>query len=159
LHGGPVSETVLLCVLFQNRNLPPAARTGLHDATGHRLYLTAAERAAFLVAAQHFPREGRTLCVILHSTGCRVSEALSLTPDRVDFSGKAVVFETLKKRKRGVFRTVPVPDTTLDLLAMVHGLRERQQRPQKMEPLWPWSRITAWRPLCRCGARNEVAAW
>lgn len=123
----------------------PAARTGLHDAKGHRLYLTAAERAAFLVAAQHFPREVRTLCVILHDTGCRVSEALSLTPDRVDFSGKAVVFETLKKRTRGVFRAVPVPDATLDLLAMVHGLRERKKRQQKSELLWPWSRITAWR--------------
>jgi len=85
------------------------------------------------------------LCVILHDTGCRVSEALSLTPDRVDFSGKAVVFETLKKRTRGVFRAVPVPDATLDLLAMVHGLRDRKKRHQKTEPLWPWSRVTAWR--------------
>jgi integrase/recombinase XerD len=119
--------------------------TGLYDAKGHRLYLTAEERKAFLVAAQHFPREVRTLCVILHDTGCRISEALSLTADRVDFSGKAVVFETLKKRKRGVFRTVPVPDTTLDLLAMVHGLRERKKGKQKPEALWPWSRITAWR--------------
>ena len=119
----------------KTKSTASAARTGLHDAKGHRLYLTAAERAAFLVAAQHFSREVRTLCVILHDTGCRVSEALSLTPDRVDFFGKVVVFETLKKRKRGVFRTVPVPDTALDLLAMVHGLRERQKRPQKMEPL------------------------
>jgi integrase/recombinase XerD len=94
------------------KSASPAARTGLHDAKGHRLYLTAAERAAFLVAAQHFPREVRTLYVILHDTGCRVSEVLSLTPDRVDFSGKAVVFETLKKRKRGVFRAAPVPDAT-----------------------------------------------
>jgi integrase/recombinase XerD len=99
----------------------PSARTGLHDTKGHRCYLTAAEWAAFLVAAQHFPREVRTLCVILHDTGCRVSEALALTADRGDFSGKALVVETLKKRTRGVFRTVPVPDATLDLLAMVHG--------------------------------------
>jgi integrase/recombinase XerD len=127
------------------KSISPAARTGLHDAKGHRLYLTVAERAAFLVAAQHFPREVRTLCVILHDTGCRISETLSLTPDRVDFSGKAVVFETLKKRTRGVFRAVPVPDATLDLLAMVHGLRERKKRQQKTEPLWPWSRVTAWR--------------
>src|SRR5262245_31330725 len=123
----------------------PAATMSLHDRKGHRLYLSAEERAAFLAAAQHFPREVRTLCVILHETGCRISEALSLTADRVDFSGKAVVFETLKKRKRGVFRTVPVPDTTLDLLAMVHGLRERKKGKQKPEALWPWSRATAWR--------------
>src|SRR5215813_2734037 len=110
-----------------------SARLGLHDRQGHRLYLTAEERAAFLLAAQHFPREVRTLCVILHDTGCRISEALSLTGDRVDFSGKAVVFDTLKKRKRDVFRTVPVPDATLDLLAMVHGLRERKKGKQKPE--------------------------
>src|SRR5215212_2640421 len=113
------------------KSASPSSRTGLHDATGHRLYLTAAERAAFLVAAQHFPRKVRTLCVILHDTGCRISEALSLTTDRVDFSGKAVVFETLKKHKRGLFRTVPVPDATLDLLAIVHGLRERRKGKQK----------------------------
>jgi integrase len=117
----------------------------LHDRKGHRLYLTAEERAAFLAAAQHFPREVRTFCVLLHDTGCRISEALSLTADRVGFSGKAVAFETLKKRTRGVFRTVPVPDATLDLLAMVHGLRERKKGKQKPEALWPWSRATAWR--------------
>jgi integrase len=123
----------------------PAAAMSLHDRKGYRLYLTAEERAAFLAAARQFPREVRTLCVILHDTGCRVSEALSLTPDRVDFYGKAVVFETLKKRQRGMFRAVPVPDATLDLLAMVHGLRERKKRQQKTAPLWPWSCITAWR--------------
>ncbi len=87
----------------------------------------------------------RTLCVLLHDTGCRISEALALTSDRVDFSGKAVIFETLKKRTRGVFRAVPVPDATLDLLAMVHGLRERRRRKQHPTQLWPWSRATAWR--------------
>src|SRR5215813_14608736 len=40
----------------------PSSRLGLHDRHGHRLYLTAEERAAFLAAAQHFPREARTLC-------------------------------------------------------------------------------------------------
>ena len=49
----------------------------LHDRKGHRLYLTVEERAAFLAAAQHFPREVRTFCVLLHDTGCRISEALS----------------------------------------------------------------------------------
>ena len=136
----------------------PSSLLGLHDRKGHRLYLTAEERAAFLVAAQHFPREVRTLCVILHDTGCRISEALSLTRDRVDFSGKAVVFETLKKRTRGVFRAVPVPDATLDLLAMVHGLRERKKRQQKTtERLWPWSRSTAWRRVLEVMDAAKIA--
>jgi integrase/recombinase XerD len=60
----------------------PSSLLGLHDRKGHRLYLTAEERAAFLAAAQHVPREVRTLCVILHDTGCWISEALSLTADR-----------------------------------------------------------------------------
>lgn len=129
----------------------------LHDHKGHRLYLTVGERVAFLAAARQFPREVRTLCVILHDTGCRVSEALSLTPDRVDFSGKAVVFETLKKRTRGVFRAVPVPDATLDLLAMVHGLRERKRGRQKTDLLWPWSRITAWRRVLEVMDAAQIA--
>ena len=33
-------------------------------------------------------------------TGCRVSEALQLTPRRVDLAGRALVFESLKKRRR-----------------------------------------------------------
>jgi integrase len=129
----------------QTRRSP--ALPGLHDRDGHRLYLTAAERAAFLTAAQEFPREVRSFCTLLHDTGCRVSEALAVTPERIDFAGKAVTFETLKKRTRGVFRAVPIPDATLDLLAMVHGLRERQSRKQRTAPLWPWSRATAWRKV------------
>jgi integrase/recombinase XerD len=135
----------------------PSAPLGLHDRQGHRLYLTTEERAAFLAAAQHFPREVRTFCVLLHDTGCRVSEALALTADRVDFSAKALTFETLKKRKRGVFRVVPVPDATLDLLAMVHGLRERKQRQQKTARLWPWSRVTAWRRVLEVMDAAQIA--
>src|SRR4051794_7071472 len=81
----------------------------LHDPQGKRLYLTAEERRAFLAAAAKAARPVRTLCGVLHTTGCRVSKALALTPERVDLAGKAVVFESLKKRRRGVYRAVPVP--------------------------------------------------
>jgi len=37
-------------------------------------------------------------------SGCRISEALPLTPKSINFSVKVIVFESLKKRKRGVFR-------------------------------------------------------
>jgi integrase len=62
----------------------------LYDRAGHRLYLTAEERTAFLDAARKAERTTRTFCTVLHDTGCRISEALAMTPDRVDFSGKAV---------------------------------------------------------------------
>ena len=62
----------------------------LHDAQGKRLYLTADERLAFMAAAARAARPVRTLCAVLHTTGCRISEALALTPEHVDLPGKAV---------------------------------------------------------------------
>ncbi len=73
----------------------------------------------------------------MHATGCRISEALALTARQVDLSGRVVVFESLKKRRRGVFRAVPVPPELLDTLDMVHGIREAQRRGQVQALLWP----------------------
>ncbi|MBB4000825.1 tyrosine-type recombinase/integrase [Aureimonas pseudogalii] len=118
----------------------------LIDPDGHRLYLTASERAAFLAAAAKADREVRTFCEVLHTTGCRISEALALTMRRVDLDARVLVFETLKKRRAGVFRAVPVPAPLLDTLDLVHGLREARKRPG--DPLlWEWSRTTAWRDV------------
>src|SRR5688500_6991536 len=88
-----------------------------------------------------------TLGAVLHGAGCRISEALALTPARVDLTGRALVFESLKKRRRGVYRTVPVPPARLDALDLVHGVREAQRRGRAhaARPLWPWSRMTTWR--------------
>ncbi len=82
---------------------------GLYDARGHRKYLTPQERTAFLAAAEETPREVRTLCGGLAYTGCRLSEALLLTADRVDLRADLVIFESLKKRRSGIYRAVPVP--------------------------------------------------
>src|SRR4028118_1211783 len=95
----------------------------LFDAEGRRLYCTEEERRAFVAAAAKAPREVRTFCGTLHATGCRISEALALTARQVDLSGRVVVFESLKKRRKGVFRAVPVPPELLDAPAMGHGLR------------------------------------
>ena len=108
-------------------------------------YFTDDERRAFLAAAAKAPREVRTFCAVLHATGCPISDALALTSHQIDLSGRVVVFESLKKRRRGVFRAVPVPPELLDTLDMVHGIREAQRRGSAQGPLWPWSRMTAWR--------------
>ena len=117
----------------------------LYDAAGRRLYFTEDERRAFQAAAAKAPREVRTFCTTLHATGCRISEALALTADRVDLVGRVVVFESLKKRRTGVYRAVPVPPELLDALDLVHGLREAQRRGTAKALLWPWSRMTAFR--------------
>ena len=120
----------------------------LFDPLGRRLYLTAEEREAFVAAANNAGREVRTFCLVLAYTGCRISEALALTPRSFDFSGRAIGFETLKKRRAGVYRAVPMPQNTLDTIDMVHGLQEGGKRKRKARaeiPLWPWSRTTAFR--------------
>ena len=121
----------------------------LFDTAGNRKYLTAEERRAFLRAAERAPREVRTFCHLLHFTGCRISEALALTADRVDFSGGVITFESLKKRRPGVFRSVPVPPTLLDALDLVHDVRATEARRGRGRKgrLWAWERTTAWRKV------------
>jgi integrase/recombinase XerD len=109
----------------------PAAPTGmrLYDDHGHRLYLTGSEREAFRKAAEVQPHgEVRTYCWTLLYTGCRPSEAGTLT------------FESKKKRRPGIYRAVPVPAVLLDTLDLAHGIRKHKSR----ERLWTWSLKTAY---------------
>ena len=107
----------------------------LYDTQGHRLYLTGSERDAFRRAAEKAPRDVRTYCHTLLYTGCRPSEALALTANRVDFQAQAITFESRKKRRSGIYRAVPVPAALLDALDLVHGIRDRKTRaPVDLEP-------------------------
>jgi len=120
----------------------------LFDAKGQRLYLSESEHADFLEAARNADRFVRTFCLVLAYTGCRISEGLALTPESIDFAGGSIVFETLKKRRSGVYRAVPVPEDVLDTIDMAHGLQRASKREKKAmagKPLWDWSRMTAWR--------------
>jgi integrase/recombinase XerD len=121
----------------------------LHTIEGARKYLTAGERSRFLREADLADRQIRTLCMTLAYGGCRLSEALALTADRLDLAAGVLVIESLKKRRMGVFRTVPMPPALLDALDMVHGIRELQTRRGKGQGvrLWPWSRMTGWRAV------------
>jgi integrase len=112
----------------------------LFDREGHRKYINAAERKAFAKAVESCGDAGRkAFCLTLYHTGCRVSEGLNLIAERVDLSGKAVVLETLKRRKRGVFRSVPIPE---ELLRLLQKLMEGKAPAAK---LWEFSRPTAYR--------------
>ena len=81
----------------------------IYDTEGRRLYLNAEERVAFLAAAATVPPKTRLFAETLHYTGCRLSEALALTPDRVDLSEGRIILNSLKKRRDDVYRSVPVP--------------------------------------------------
>ena len=113
---------------------------------GQRKYLDEAEHARFLAAAAVLERgEVRTLCATLAYTGCRISEALELTADRVDLSSQVVTFRSLKKRGRTLYRPIPVPESYLDTLELVHGIRKSQRARDKGRgvPLWTWGRTQA----------------
>jgi integrase len=125
----------------------PAAGVRLYTPDGARKYVTADEREAFLREAERADRQAHTLCMTLAHAGCRLSEALALTADRVDLAAGVLVIESLKKRRSGIYRSVPVPPALLDALDLVHGIRELQSRRGKGRGirLWPWSRMTGWR--------------
>ena len=67
---------------------------------------------------------------------------------------QTAVFETLKQRKNGVFRAVPLPEHFLNMLNQVHNLKRRQERPrEKNQYIWTgiwkgkakqWTRKTAY---------------
>ncbi len=95
---------------------------------GKRKYLNADELDRFIRAANNQDRaEVRTFCLVLAHTGARISEALALSVDSVDTGEGVIVFKTLKQRGKERFRAVPVPESTLDALDLVHGIRKTQR--------------------------------
>lgn len=108
----------------------------LHTVRGHRKYLNPAERVCFLAAVDQAPPELRAFCLVLAWTGCRLSEALDLSPADLDAAAGSVAIRSLKKRGRAAVREVPVPD---GVIAALRALPTRQGR------FWPWGRTTAWK--------------
>ena len=107
----------------------------LHDRNGQRKYLTIVERDLFLAATEALPLDRRLYCYVLACTGCRVSEALGITLKNLDVEMNQIIFETLKQRRKGVYRAVPVPPELIDLLK---GLAIDGR-------LFNFSRVTCWR--------------
>ena len=86
----------------------------LFDAQGQRKYLNRDERSQFFAIANDRKRPDiRLFCLLLYYTGARISEIIQLTPISIDISNKAVTIRTLKRRRRNVFRQVPLPDSLL----------------------------------------------
>jgi integrase len=130
-----------------------ANAVSLFDPTGNRKYVTPAERIAFLRAAEKMPTEIRAFLLTLTYTGARISEVLALTPARIDRHNGVIVIESLKKRRQGVFRAVPVPASLLDELASLCPSSAGSER----LCLWPWCGTTAWQHVKGCMASADIA--
>lgn len=118
----------------------------LRSAKGHRKYLTPQERKQFLAAARVLPLRRRQFCEVLYYTGCRISEAYQLRPERLDLSESVLVIETLKLRKRAVFRAIPVPPDWLKALA----------QNANQSTLWDFSLKTGYRTIKKAMRIAEI---
>lgn len=122
------------------------AVTTLYGPSGERKYLNAAERRRFVGAAQRAPLDVRLFCLVLNWSGGRISEVLALTPAAIDIESGVASIHTLKRRKRGIVRQVPLPGELLCALDRAFQLHRRQADPDlACTRLWRWSRTTAWR--------------
>lgn len=124
-----------------------AGEARLFDRQGNRKYLNSSERLRFYEAVLRLsdPAEKSFVLTIFH-TGCRISEALALTPSAVDLAERLVVLRTLKQRGKLKHRPIPVPADLLALLKRQAGSCARNER------LWSFCRTTGWKIIKRCMA-------
>ncbi len=119
--------------MSQHRQDNKTSQMQLYDRQKRRLYLNASERELFFEAACHTPSEVRTFCLVLYYTGCRISEALELTPASIQIKARLITFRTLKRRSQHVMREVPIPAAFARELDRVHTI---SAMPGSTRPLW-----------------------
>jgi integrase len=102
---------------------------------------------AFLDAAHDAAAHERTLCLVLTYTGCQVVEALQLTAADIDLAGDTIFLGA----QYGQLRGVPVPQTVIQSLEIIHGVSRAQKMRDggRSAKLWTCDRTTAWRWICR----------
>ena len=132
------------------------AHQALYAPNAARKYLNADERQRFLAAAQQAPPLVRTLCETLLLTGCRITEALNLSPGAIQTREGVIAIRSLKKRERLMVREVPIPVTLVDQLVAVHQL-DRRRAVTDCQYLWPWHRGHAWRMVKQVMAVADIS--
>lgn len=119
--------------------------TSLFTHAGERKYLNPDERKAFYQAIPSLQNPmAETFCEMIFWTGCRPSEALTITAAQIDKIDRMVVIESLKKRNGQVhYRPIPLPDVYFERLLKLHDLGNMR------DPLWRFKRTTAWAHMAR----------
>lgn len=82
----------------------------LLDENGQRKYLSPEERERFKSASLKVEPQKRIFALMLYYTGCRISEAINLQKQHIDLATGQVSIETLKRRSRGIYRQIPLPE-------------------------------------------------
>lgn len=115
----------------------------LYTKEGQRKYLNQTERLRFLEATQEQSADVRLFCQLLYYTGARLAEIHNLTLQNIDTANGTVIIESLKKRKKGIFREIPIPDFLLENIQCY----AEKMRLQIKECLWWFSLRTAARKI------------
>jgi integrase/recombinase XerD len=104
------------------------------------------ERKAFLEATTYQSPDVKFYCRMIYYTGCRLSEALEVSPTRLDYQERGVIFRTLKqnKAKKAKYRFVELPETYLEALHDVYGVKDAKDKKAAPEsPIWGFTDRTA----------------
>lgn len=109
--------------------------------TGERKYLNREERHAFKEAATFMEPDIRTFCLMIYYTGCRLSEALEVTPDKLDYDGRRVLIRTLKQNpdRKDKYRLVELPEAYLGDLQSLYKARDRKGTKSGKKRLWSFT--------------------
>lgn len=126
----------------------------LRDTNGCRKYITPSERKRFLWSASSLGDPVKQLyCEVLYYTGCRPGEAYCLSLSSFDLAERVIVIETLKQRKKGIFRAIPVP---ADWLKHAVKILSRYVQHHRHESIWGFSEKTGYRVVKKVMAMAEI---
>ena len=109
----------------------------LYNKDRQRKYLTAVERERFYPIAISREPIVKYFLLMLYYSGARISEVLNLEVTHIDFEEQIVIIESLKKRKKGVFRVIQLPT---DFLTDLKNWIEQNNIQGK---IWVFTRRTA----------------
>jgi integrase/recombinase XerD len=131
-------------------------RAHLFNIHGERFFFNEEERAAFIEAANREQEDkAKTFCSLLHYTGCNFTEAMNFTPPQVDCTGRAIVFPGPHNSQFS--RSIPVPDSFIELLDAVHGVRQHQTGLHAEERVWPLSKTALFKKVARVIAEAGIS--
>jgi len=139
----------------------------LYDEKFRRKYLNRIECRKFRKVVDKLAFERRIFCRLLYCSGCRISEVLNLTIDKIDISSNVVIIRSLKKRKKPkkqskqrrrkkskkkvkLWRRIPIPsDLVKNLLELAEPCSENR--------LFSFSRTTGWRIIKKLMMECEIS--
>jgi len=117
----------------------------LISSDGQRKYINQEERQRFIHVIKGIEDSQKLFCYMLLLTGVRISEALNLKASHIDFSNLTVNIESLKKRTKGKWRQIPLPEWYLEALkSYIINIKLASE-----DRVWSQSRRTATRQISK----------